>query len=1161
MLDAIPAVVFVAEDAACSSIYGNAAAEALLRAPRNANFSKSAIDAPTPQTFDVFDTDGVLIPIDQLPMQRAARGVIVADAQWEVRFADGEGIFMQGAASPLRDESGAVWGAIGVYTDISSGKKQERRLRSEIAAGRRLRDALQASEERYRELAKSAPAMLWVADANGGSINHDDKWRAYTGMTQEQGLGAGWVDPIHPDDVQRISQRWHESLATGADYADEHRIRRGSDGAYRGHRVEAKLRRDAQGRTLGWFGSCVDIEESKQAEATQRESNRLFRTIYENAGCGISMAEPFSNGVLLRTNDRFCEMLGYGPGELAGRTFTELTHPDDRQLNAEHVRAILAGEISTFTIEKRYLRRDGSPLWGKLSTSLMRDPEGKPTFFIGSMVDISDLKRAEQALRVSEERFRILIEAKAQVVFETDPDGELIGDLPGWRRFSGQQPEDWSGRGWAESIHPDDRAGTISAWRAALSSGNTHHHEHRLRGADGAELWVSVTAAPVRGSDGEILKWVGMITDITARKEAEEKLRLSEERLRLAMDGAHAAAWQLNIKTGVLIGAPECFVMHGLAPHESGSTHHETWANSLHPDDRQPTERLLSQLIATQTPEYRAEYRILLPSGDIRWLAARGTIEFAADGTPLRLSGINLDITKQKRAEQRLAESEARFRAAQEASLDGFLIYEPIKDKNGQISDLKVVYANPIGAKACRYTPEQMEGRLIGDLLPGSKAPGGLVERTRRIVESGASEEFVLEFDSDGVTGYFRNLVVPFGRYTATTFRDVTQSMQDAEALEQAKAEAERANFAKSKFLAAASHDLRQPVQSLTLLLSVIKVQVKEMPKTAGVVEKAKSAIDSLNGLLTGILDISKLDAGVVTPDLARVNLGEIIDRLVKEYAPRAAIEGLTLRHVPSALWARTDTVLMGRILRNLMENALRYTEKGGILIGLRLRGDKVRLDVIDTGIGIPADKQTEIFEEFRQLNNPARNASRGLGLGLAIVSRLARLLGTPVEVSSRVGHGARFSLLIPIDRTELLAMAPAPAFEAAGGRILVIEDDERVRESYEMLLSVSGYEVISAETGEEALALAAKENWRFDAVLADHRLGAGLTGTATAMEISRQAGRAIPTVVVTGDTAPERLTEVSASGFALLHKPTDGDELCASLASLIRLGPRRLED
>ena len=205
---------------------------------------------------------------------------------------------------------------------------------------------------------------------------------------------------------------------------------------------------------------------------------------------------------------------------------------------------------------------------------------------------------------------------------------------------------------------------------------------------------------------------------------------------------------------------------------------------------------------------------------------------------------------------------------------------------------------------------------------------------------------------------------------------------------------------------------------------------------------------------------------------------------------------------------------------------------------------------MIDTGIGIPADRQAEIFQEFRQLDNPARDASSGLGLGLAIVARLAHLLGAPVEVASRVGRGTRFSLLLPIDRAEAPAVGTAPALEGGGGRILVIEDDALIRQTYAMMLEDWGYEMLGAASGEEAIDRAAQANWEFDAIIADHRLGPGMSGNAAATEIARRGGRCYPTLLITGDTAHERLAEISASGFAMLHKPVEAAELLRTLKS-----------
>jgi len=228
-----------------------------------------------------------------------------------------------------------------------------------------------------------------------------------------------------------------------------------------------------------------------------------------------------------------------------------------------------------------------------------------------------------------------------------------------------------------------------------------------------------------------------------------------------------------------------------------------------------------------------------------------------------------------------------------------------------------------------------------------------------------------------------------------------------------AKGEAERACLARSKFLAAASHDLRQPVQSLLLLIEVMKIRLSGTPMEK-VTTQMEHALDALRLLLNSLLDMSKLDAGVVVPEIAEVDLGQLIDRLADEYRVRAAHSGLELRVVHTSLRIVTDATLLERLLRNLLENALRYTTKGRILMGCRRVGTGARIEVLDTGIGIAPENHEAVFEEFHQVGNTNRDRSQGLGLGLAIVRRLVTLLGGRIELKSALGKGAHFSLVLP---------------------------------------------------------------------------------------------------------------------------------------------------
>ncbi|RBP02023.1 phospho-acceptor domain-containing protein [Roseiarcus fermentans] len=366
-----------------------------------------------------------------------------------------------------------------------------------------------------------------------------------------------------------------------------------------------------------------------------------------------------------------------------------------------------------------------------------------------------------------------------------------------------------------------------------------------------------------------------------------------------------------------------------------------------------------------------------------------------------------------------------------------------------------------------------------------------------------------------------------------------------------ARSDAEHAYQAKSRFLAAASHDLRQPVQSLVLLMALVEQQTAN-PEARSTLVMMRKALDALKSLLTSILDVSRLDAGVeAQPE--PVDLAAMLRRLALEYRPKADEVGLVLRVAAPDWWATADPALLERAIRNLIDNAIRYTRTGGVLLGLRRRNGRVRIDVVDTGIGIPRERQADIFEEFVQLNNPGRDPGRGLGLGLAIVARIAKLLGVAVELHSNVGRGSRFSLALPGAEAALATEeGDAAEFEDPGGRVLIIEDNAIVAHSLERVLAGWGYETVTASTGEEALRLAEGECWRFGAVLTDQHLGAGLSGVDTAREIVRRSARFLPVLVVSGDTSTEGISMIAASGFQIMHKPIAPEALRRNLARLL---------
>jgi signal transduction histidine kinase/CheY-like chemotaxis protein len=360
--------------------------------------------------------------------------------------------------------------------------------------------------------------------------------------------------------------------------------------------------------------------------------------------------------------------------------------------------------------------------------------------------------------------------------------------------------------------------------------------------------------------------------------------------------------------------------------------------------------------------------------------------------------------------------------------------------------------------------------------------------------------------------------------------------------LQRARLQAEQANQAKSAFLAAASHDLRQPVQSLVLFLNLLKERLTTQP-AAALLAHMEQALDAVAMLLNSLLDVSKLDAGLITANPVAMPLAPILDRLEAEYGPRARAAGLRLRLVGSRAVIRSDPVLLERMLRNLLENSLKYTERGSVLLGCRRRGDRLRIEVIDTGIGIARDKLEAVFEEFYQIGNLERDRAKGLGLGLAVVRRLAGLLGYTVEVRSALGRGSAFSVMVPLIGRSAALPPPAAAGDEAGGVVVVVDDDPLVRAGLEAMLTDWGHAVVGAGSLDETMQ-ALDRGVIPRVVLADYRLGAGATGLEAIHAIQERLGRPVPAALMTGDADPELLGQAKRGGFRLLQKPVGPSEL-----------------
>lgn len=506
------------------------------------------------------------------------------------------------------------------------------------------------------------------------------------------------------------------------------------------------------------------------------------------------------------------------------------------------------------------------------------------------------------------------------------------------------------------------------------------------------------------------------------------------------------------------------------------------------------------------------------------------------------------DVTERQR-------TDAKFRSLLEAAPDAMVIVNAAGT---------IALVNAQAQQLFGYTRSELLGQPVEMLVPTRYRTAHPGHRGRFFAEPRAramgSRLELFGLRKDGTEFPVEISLAPIeteeGMMVSSAIRDITDRKQTHEELREARAEADRANVAKSAFLAAASHDLRQPLQTLALLNRVLTRKVTD-PAAAAAVANQREALESISELLNALLDISRLESGAVRPDVSDCSVQAIFRRLKAAFELQAKAKGLELEVEDCDDAVHTDGGLLEQMIQNLVANAIRYTREGSVKLRCLHEQAFIRIEILDTGIGIPRDQTESIFEDFYQVRQDDGRRRQGLGLGLSIVRRLGRLLEHPIEVRSEPGRGSCFAVTVPRSQVSLDSTSTrlkALSMELRHGLILVIDDEPAVADATRMMLELEGHEVLVAASIDDVRTLVPDASAAPDVIVSDFHLSRDTTGIDAVCTAREAAQRTIPAIIVTGDTSSHMAVVRSQLPKCLvLSKPIDVEALLDHLQSFLR--------
>ena len=914
------------------------------------------------------------------------------------------------------------------------------------------------------------PAMAWMF----GYESPDEMIESITDIAEEH-----YIDP---SDREEFVRQMHEQ---GQVVNHECRVRR-KDGSIVWISINSILLRGGNGKVVYYQGFVADITERKRSQKDLQDNKELLELITDNMFDMVSLTDLEGNFEFVGKSH---QLLGYEPELLVGKNVLFFVHPEDLPRITQEFKEFLHFIDDDRKVEYRYKCKDGSYVWLETIGRFIKDTNSAPVKILFNTRDITDRKRAEEALRESEKRYRLLFEHSPLGVLYVNESGVIADCNNNFVQIIGSSRQFIVG---LNMFNLPDKS--LVAELAKALQGGTGFYEnvyHSLTGKKSTP--VRVLFEPIQEKDRKAKGCVGIVEDITERRQAEEALRKSEERFRLSMEATKDGLWDWDITTGEVYFSPGYASILGYDSTEV-PTHVNTWLDLIHPEDKEKAYQANLGCIQNHAESFVVEFRMQSRDGGWRWILGRGqAVSRDASGKATRIIGTHTDITERRQAEEALRESEDRFQNMLALIPDMVSIQDP---------DMNILYSNWNGLASVPFEKRNLNSKCYktyrgyDQICPDCRAVKALETKEAVAEETMLPDGTWIDLRIIPILDQDRNV-----EFFVEWLRDISDQKQAEELLVQAKQQAEAANKAKSQFLANMSHEIRTPLNGIIGMHQLLQTTDLDGEQNE-YLEMAHNASQRLNTLLSDILDLSRIESGKMELREQEILLKEL-KQSVKDIFRHACQENnnaLQIHlddNVPENILG--DSTRLTQILFNLVGNALKYTRNGQVslqvscLPGRRREICRLLFVVEDNGPGIPEDKIDHIFETFTQAgdtNSPYTREFEGAGLGLPLVKRLVQLMSGNACICSQKGQGTSVYISVPFKVFGGLQQQAAGLQEEMQSlndravHVLLVDDEQTTQFYIRRLLEKKGYRVTVAENGEKALAQFVPD--KYDCVLMD---------------------------------------------------------------------------